>query len=56
MEPFLTIIDALKQAVQELWDEMEPSTYIKEIEKMPEKCHEVIKQKGGQNALLNSDN
>ena len=44
MEPFPTTIASLKEAVQELWDEMDPATYCKEIEKMPEKCREVIKQ------------
>ena len=48
MEPSPTTIDRLKQAVQKLWDEMDPGTYIKEIGKMPAKCHEVVKQKGGQ--------
>ena len=48
MEPFPTTIDGLKQAVQELWDEMDPCDYIKKIQKMPEKCLEIVKQKGGQ--------
>ena len=48
MEPFPTTIEALKEVVQDLWDEMDPAAYIKEIEKMPEKCIEVIQQKGGQ--------
>ena len=48
IEPFPTMISALKEAVQELWDEMDPCVYIKEIEKMPEKLREVVRQKGGQ--------
>ena len=48
MEPFPTTIASLKEAVQELWDEMDAATYVKEIEKMSAKCHEVVKQKGGQ--------
>ena len=48
MEPFPTTIDSLKEVVQDLWDEMDPAIYVKEIEKMPEKCREVIRQKGGQ--------
>ena len=48
MEPFPTTILALKEVVQDLRDELDPGVYIKEIQKMPEKFREVIKQKGGQ--------
>ena len=33
MEPFPTMIDALKKVVQGLWDELDPCDYIKEIRK-----------------------
>ena len=48
IEPFPTSIAALKEVVQDLWDKIDPCVYIKEIQKMPEKVREVIKQKGGQ--------
>ena len=56
MEPFPTTIDSLKKAVQELWDETEPGTYVEEIKKMPEECREVIKQNGGQTRHSIADN
>ncbi len=46
MEPFPTTIEALKAAVQALWDEMDPCMFISHIEKTPEKLREVIKQRG----------
>jgi transposase len=47
MEPFPTKIDDLKRIVQELWDEMDPTMFIHEIEQMPEKCAEVLRRRGG---------
>ena len=46
MDEFPTTLDGLKQVVQDLWDEMDPCKFIKEIQSMPEKCKEVLKQKG----------
>ena len=46
MEPFSTKLENLKRVVQELWDEMKPSDFIKEIELMPEKLEAVIAAKG----------
>jgi transposase len=47
MDSFPTKIDDLKRIVQELWDEMDSTTFINEIETMPAKCAEVIRQRGG---------
>ena len=43
MEPFSTTLDALKPVVQDLWDEMDPTCFIKDIERMSEKLKEVVK-------------
>ena len=43
MEPFSTSITALKEAVQDLWNEIDPYVYIKEIKKIPEKVKEIVK-------------
>ena len=48
MEPFPTKIEDLKQAVQDLWDEMDPCDFIRHIEPMPEKMQQVLQQKGMQ--------
>ena len=48
MEPFPTKIEDLKQAVQDLWDEMDPCDFIRHIERMPEKMQQVLQQKGMQ--------
>ena len=46
MEPFPKTLAELKQVVQDLWDEMDPTDFIKEIETMSTKCAEV-KRRGG---------
>ena len=46
MDEFPTTLEGLKQVVQDLWDEMDPCKFINEIQNMPEKCKEVLKQKG----------
>ena len=46
MEPFPTTIEDLKAAVQALWDEMDPTMWIKEIEKQPAKLQAVLDAKG----------
>lgn len=47
MEPFPTSIDDLKEAIQALWDELDPCAWIlKEIEKMPAKLQAVINARG----------
>ena len=40
------VVGTVKRVVQDLWDEMDPCKFIKEIQSMPEKCKEVLKQKG----------
>lgn len=47
MEPFPTKLEDLKQMVQDL-NEMDPCYYIRHIERMPEKLHDVLRQKGKQ--------
>ena len=42
MKPFPNSLDALKQVVQVLWDEMDPMWFIKDTESMPEKLKEVL--------------
>ena len=46
MDEFPMTLEGLKQVIQDLWDEMDPYKFIKEIQSMPEKCKEVLKQKG----------
>lgn len=46
MEPFPRTLNELKQVVQELWDEMEPTDFLKDIENMSEKCAEVRHRRG----------
>ncbi len=44
MEPFPTTKDELMRVVQEFWDEMDPTMFLRHIEATPEKLREVIKQ------------
>ena len=46
MEPFPHTISELERVVQELWDELDPSMFIKEIETMSQKCEEVKQRRG----------
>lgn len=52
MRSFPTSIDDLKRVVQELWDEMDPTTFIKDIEVMPEKLEAIINAQGLQTKFL----
>ena len=46
METFPTTVNELKGVLQSLWDELDPTTFLPEIERMPQKVKEVIKQRG----------
>ena len=47
LEPYPLTVADLKEAVQTLWDQFDPTTWmIKEIETMPEKLRAVIVNRG----------
>ena len=47
LEPYPLAIEDLKEAVQTLWDQLDPTTWmIKEIEAMPERLKAVIANRG----------
>ena len=46
MEHFPTTVEELKEVLQKLWDEVDPTKFLPEIERMPKKIKEVIKQNG----------
>ncbi len=47
MDPFSIKIDDLKRVMQELWNEMNPSKFIHEIDSMSGKCEEMWRKKEG---------
>ena len=46
LEPFPLTLEALKAVILNLWDEMDPCWFIKDIESTQGRLQEVIKQRG----------